>query len=230
MTQPERESRLNSERPAIRVAIVDDHAVVRRGLRAFFAAMDGIEVIDEASDGREALEMLARHEVLDVLPDVVMMDLQMPRLDGIQAIGEISTRFPTVQVVAMTSFRESERVNSALAAGAAGYLLKDADAAEVAVAVRAAHAGEVHLDPAVARMLTRSLVTRPNDLATLTDRERSVLVLVATGLNNQEIADQLVISERTARSHVSNILTKLDLASRTQAALWAIREGLVSVP
>ncbi len=213
----------------IRVAIVDDHAVVRRGLRAFFAVIDGVEVVDEAGDGREALELLSRRQALDVLPDVVMMDLQMPRMDGIEAIREIARRFPGVQVVAMTSFSESERVHAALGAGAAGYLLKDADVDEVARAVRAAYAGEVHLDPVVARMLTRSLIARPDASATLTERERDILVLVANGLNNQEIADRLVISERTARSHVSNILTKLNLSSRTQAALWAIREGLVSM-
>lgn len=215
--------------PIIRVAIVDDHAVVRRGLRAFLATMADVQVVGEASDGQEALAMLARDETLDVLPDVVMMDLKMPRLDGIGATKEISARFPSVQVVAMTSFSESERVNAALAAGAAGYLLKDADAGEVAQAVRAAHRGEVHLDPVVARTLTRSLVTGRNDAATLTDRERDILTLVAQGLNNREIADALTISERTARSHVSNVLIKLDLASRTQAALWAIREGLVTV-
>jgi DNA-binding NarL/FixJ family response regulator len=212
----------------IRVVIVDDHTVVRRGLRAFFATMDDVEVVDEASDGRAALDLLAKLETVDVLPDVVMMDLLMPRLDGIEATREIRARFPSVQVVAMTSFSESERVNAALAAGAAGYLLKDADSSEVAHAVRAAYAGEVHLDPAVARTLTRSLVTKQDHTA-LTDRERDILVLVAHGLNNREIADKLLISERTARSHVSNILTKLGVASRTQAALWAIREGLATV-
>lgn len=213
----------------IRVVIVDDHVVVRSGLRAFFAATEDIEVLDEAADGTSALALLDRLQTVSVLPDVVMMDLMMPGLDGIEATEQICQKFPGVKVVAMTSFSEPERVNAALAAGAAGYLLKDADVSEVARAVRSAFAGEVHLDPAVARVLTRALLTRQTDPSALTQRERDILTLVAQGLNNREIASHLVISERTARSHVSNILMKLGLASRTQAALWAIREGLVTL-
>jgi DNA-binding NarL/FixJ family response regulator len=216
--------------PPIRIVIVDDHTVVRLGLRAFFDATPDTVVVDEASDGREALAVLARLQVEDRLPDVVMMDLLMPNLDGIEATRIIRDRHPTVRVVAMTSFSETERVNSALSAGAAGYLLKDADATEVGHAVRAAYAGEVHLDPVVARSLTRTLTNAGADNTRLTSRERDILVLVAQGLNNQDIADRLIISERTARSHVSSILTKLGLASRTQAALWALREGLVTLP
>jgi DNA-binding NarL/FixJ family response regulator len=214
----------------IRVFVVDDHAVVRRGMRAFFATLEDIEVVGEAVDGRAALDELAVAAGGGLLPDVVLMDLVMPRLDGVSAIAAIKSAYPAVEVVAMTSFSEAERVHAALSAGASGYLLKDADADEVAAAVRAAHAGEVHLDAAVARKLTRSLVGGHEGSTALSVREREVLVLVAQGRSNQEIADDLVISERTARTHVSNVLLKLNLTSRTQAALWAIREGLVPAP
>jgi DNA-binding NarL/FixJ family response regulator len=211
----------------IGVFIVDDHAVVRRGMRAFFEMLDDIEVLDEAADGKAALDRLAVLAAQDQLPDVVLMDLLMPRMDGITATAQIRQRFPAVEVVALTSFSEAERVHAALEAGAAGYLLKDAEADEVAVAVRAAHRGEVHLDAAVARRLTSSLRAPQNNATALTPREREVLVLVGKGRSNRDIAAALVISERTARTHVSNVLTKLGLASRTQAALWAVREGLL---
>jgi DNA-binding NarL/FixJ family response regulator len=158
------------------------------------------------------------------------MDLLMPRLDGIAATTAIRQRHPDVEVVALTSFSEAERVHAALEAGAAGYLLKDAEADELAAAIRAARRGEVHLDPAVARKLTQSLVAPQHTATALTAREREVVVLVAQGKSNRDIADALVISERTARTHVSNVLIKLGLASRTQAALWAVREGLVPGP
>jgi DNA-binding NarL/FixJ family response regulator len=160
------------------------------------------------------------------------MDLLMEPMDGITATAAIKQRYPEVEVVAVTSFIEEEKVHAALEAGAAGYLLKDAEADEVAAAVRSARRGEVHLDPAVARKLTASLrsgsTASPKDL--LTEREREILLLVAQGKANKEIAAELVISERTARTHVSNILSKLDLSSRTQAALWAVREGLAPPP
>jgi DNA-binding NarL/FixJ family response regulator len=212
----------------IRVFLVDDHAVVRRGMRAFFDMLDDIEVMGEARDGRAALDELAVLAARYDLPDVVLMDLLMPRLDGIAATTAIRQRYPSVEVVALTSFSEAERVHLALAAGAAGYLLKDAEADEVGAAVRAAYRGEVHLDPVVARKLTRSLVAPHRTATALTPREREILVLVAEGKSNRDIADALVISERTARTHVSNMLIKLGLTSRTQAALWAVREGLVS--
>jgi DNA-binding NarL/FixJ family response regulator len=206
--------------PRIRVLLADDHTVVRRGLRGFFELLDDIEVVGEAEDGRRAVELV---EALG--PDVVLMDLLMPVMDGIAATAEIKARFPEVEVVALTSFIEEERVTAALEAGATGYLLKDADADDVAVAVRRAHAGEVHLDPQVARLLARRIRSRRGDTPAhepLTEREREVLALVAKGYANKEIATELDITERTARTHVSNILGKLDLASRTQAALWAI--------
>ncbi|WP_370948994.1 response regulator [Amycolatopsis sp. cg5] len=216
--------------PPIRVFLVDDHVVVRRGMRAFFDMLDDIEVLGEAPDGQSALDQLAVSAAGDKLPDVVLMDLLMPRLDGIAATRVIKKLYPHVEVVALTSFSEAERVHSALEAGAAGYLLKDAEADQVVAAVRAANRGQVHLDPAVARKLTRSLVAPQRTATALTPREREILVLVAQGKSNRDIAEALVISERTARTHVSNVLSKLDLASRTQAALWAVREGLVAGP
>ncbi|MGP3948866.1 response regulator [Streptomyces sp. 7N604] len=214
----------------IRVFLVDDHAVVRRGMRAFFDMLDDIDVLGEASDGQAALDELGVLAAQDDLPDVVLMDLLMPRVDGIAATKAIKQLYPDVEVVALTSFSEAERVHLALEAGAAGYLLKDADADEVSAAVLAAHRGEVHLDPVVARQLTRSLITPQRTATTLTPREREILVLVAQGRSNRDIAESLVISERTARTHVSHVLTKLGLTSRTQAALWAVREGLVARP
>jgi DNA-binding NarL/FixJ family response regulator len=212
--------------PRIRVLLADDHGVVRRGLRGFFELLDDIEVVGEAEDGRRAVELTG---VLE--PDVVLMDLLMPVMDGIAATAEIKRLYPDVEVVALTSFIEEERVTAALEAGATGYLLKDADADDVAVAVRRAHAGEVHLDPQVARLLATRIRSRREpalpEHEPLTERELEVLRLVAKGHANKEIAAQLNITERTARTHVSNILGKLDLASRTQAALWAIEHRIV---
>jgi DNA-binding NarL/FixJ family response regulator len=158
------------------------------------------------------------------------MDVLMPRMDGITAIRAMLAAHPGVRVVVLTSFGELERVHAALEAGASGYLLKDADPDEVAAAIRAADRGEVHLDPTVAGRLTRRLVSPPTGLAALTARERSILALVARGMSNHQIAAELYISERTARTHVSHVLAKLQLSSRTQAALVAIREGLVPPP
>jgi DNA-binding NarL/FixJ family response regulator len=206
----------------IRVLIVDDHTVVRRGLRGFFDLLDDIEVVGEAEDGQRALAMT------DALqPDVVLMDIVMPAMDGIAAIAAIKDRHPDIEVVALTSFIEEDRVTAALDAGASGYLLKDAEADDLAVAVRRAHAGEVHLDPQVARMLAQRIRSTASGHEPLTEREREVLRLVARGHSNKEIAALLDITERTARTHVSNILGKLDLASRTQAALWAIEHRAV---
>jgi DNA-binding NarL/FixJ family response regulator len=215
----------------VRVFVVDDHAVVRRGLRAYLEMVDDMEVIGEAADGQQALDGIAALVAAGRPPDVALMDLLMPGMDGVTAIAAITQRHPEMEVVAMTSFTQTDLVQGALQAGAAGYLLKDAEADEVASAIRAACRGEVHLDPAIAKQLTRSLVTpKPQTVQALTDREREVLVLEAQGLSKLEIADSLVNSERTARTHVSNILGKLGVASRTQAALLAIREGIAPAP
>jgi DNA-binding NarL/FixJ family response regulator len=221
---------LATEPAAIRVFLVDDHAVVRRGMRTFLDMLDDIEVVGEAADGQAALDEIAVLAAADELPDVVLMDLLMPRVDGVAATRAIKQRYPSVEVVALTSFSEAERIHVALSAGAAGYLLKDADADQVGEAIRAAHRGEVHLDPVVARQLTKAIAAPQQTAAALTAREREILVLVAQGKSNRDIAEALVISERTARTHISHVLTKLGLTSRTQAALWAVREGLVIGP
>jgi DNA-binding NarL/FixJ family response regulator len=215
----------------IRVMVVDDHAIVRRGLAAYIDTVPGLTMTGEAADGRQTLAELRGWQTLgEPLPDVVLMDLQMPRLGGVEATEIITRTHPEVKVVVLTSFGEAERVHAALAAGAAGYLLKDAEPEEVVLAIKAAGAGVVHLDSAAARQLARRMAAPKVGLASLTVREREILALVARGLSNQEIADRLVISERTARTHVSNMLNKLQLPSRTQAALLAIREGLIPHP
>lgn len=209
----------------IRVLLVDDHAVVRSGLRAFLELLPDMEIVGEAGDGSEALAVARR-----VAPDVVLMDLLMPRVDGITAIGRFRDELPETEVVAMTSFIEEEKVTAALEAGAAGYLLKDASADEVAAAIRSAHEGNMPLDPAVARLLAARLRRPAGDARdgteVLTDRERDVVRLVGRGMSNKEIAAELVITERTARTYVSNILGKLGLSSRTQVALWAVEHHL----
>jgi DNA-binding NarL/FixJ family response regulator len=215
----------------IGVMVVDDHAFVRRGVRAYVDTVPSFRMIGEAGDGEEALALLRRWRTTgDPMPDVVLMDLHMPKLGGVEATEAISRAHPEVKVVVLTSFGEVERVHAALAAGAAGYLLKDAEPEEVGTAIRAAAVGEVHLDSAVARQLTRRMTAPQVGLSALTAREREILALVAQGHSNREIAEQLVISERTARTHVSNVLSKLQLSSRTQAALLAIREGLITPP
>ncbi|HEY0443337.1 MAG TPA: response regulator transcription factor [Candidatus Limnocylindrales bacterium] len=213
----------------IRVLLVDDHAVVRMGLKAFLDMLDDIEVVGEASDGSEGVAMARR-----LKPDVVLMDLLMPNMDGITAIGRIKAEMPETEIVTMTSFIEEEKVTAALEAGASGYVLKDAEAEEVAAAIRAAFAGEVHLDPAVARLLAQRMRTKksPADglVEPLTDRERDVLGLLGQGMSNKDIGTRLFITERTARTYVSNILGKLGLASRTQAALWAVEHKIAEPP
>ena len=215
--------------PSVRpltVLVVDDHAVVRRGISAYFEFLDDIEMVGEAADGRQALDKLAALAVYTTTPDVVLMDLVMPRMDGLEALTEITQRYPEVAVVMMTSFGETRRVHAALEAR--GYLFKDAGPTEVAAAVRAAANDEVFIDPAVARALTREMVAPRSGIETLTERETAVLALVAQGMTNRQIATDLHISERTARTHVSNILAKLGFQSRTQAALFAVEEGLTA--
>jgi DNA-binding NarL/FixJ family response regulator len=215
----------------ISVLVVDDHAVVRRGLLAFLESEPDIDVVADANGGTQALELLARLDSEGRRPDVVLMDLKMEPLDGIESTRRLRALYKDVEVVALTSFGEDERVHAALEAGASGYLLKDADADEVAAAIRAAHRGELQLDPAVARRMLSSLqAARADDSKVeLTTREVEIVRLLGAGKTNKEIAGELEISERTARTHVSHILGKLGLSSRTQAALWAVREGLVDV-
>jgi DNA-binding NarL/FixJ family response regulator len=215
----------------IRVLVVDDHEVVRRGLLAFLGSEADIHVVGEAGGGAQALDMLAEMESAGRRPDVIVMDLQMAPLDGIESTRRIRALYGDIKVVALTSFAEEERVHAALQAGAAGYVLKDSDAHDVAAAVRAAHRGEVQIDALVARRLMSSLHHPPPDrrLSELTSRELDVLRLVAAGKPNKQIAAELTISERTARTHVSRILRKLRVSSRTQAALLAVREGIAEV-
>jgi DNA-binding NarL/FixJ family response regulator len=215
----------------IRVLVVDDHEVVRRGLLAFLDSEPDIDVVGAAGGGAQALELLASMEAEGRRPDVIVMDLQMAPIDGIESTRRIRALYDDIEVVALTSFAEEERVHGALQAGATGYVLKDSDADDVAAAVRAAHRGELQIDPVVARRLMSPLRDgRGIDrISELTSRELDVLRLVAAGEPNKRIAAELAISERTARTHVSRILRKLHLSSRTQAALWAVGEGLVEV-
>lgn len=204
--------------------MVDDHPVVRQGLRSFLSSREGIEVVGEAADGEAALEELRR-----VRPDVVLMDLVMPGEGGVAAIRRITTQYPEVRTLVLTSFSSEGDVIPAVAAGAAGYLLKDVPPAELEAAVRAAHRREATLSPEVATRVMAEVArasTTTAELDGLTPREREVLRLLAAGRSNRALAAELYVSERTVKSHVSNILSKLRLADRTQAALWAVRHGL----
>lgn len=211
----------------IRVLLADDHAVVRRGLRGYLELVDDVEIVGEAADGQSVLQGVAALAAGGRAPHVVLMDLVMPGMDGVTATRLLTERYDGIAVVAMTSYSEVERIRSALEAGASGYLLKDAEADEVADGIRRAHRGEMPLGPVVSRQLARAFSTPGRaTLDTLTAREHQVLGLLATGLSNREIACRLMISERTARTHVSSILDKLGLRSRTQAALYAMQQGL----
>ena len=209
----------------IRVLIVDDHAVVREGLRTFLELQDGIEVVGEAANGEEALDAVTQRR-----PDVVVMDLVMPKLDGVGAMRELQRRGRAPRVLVLTSFLDDERLMPAIEAGAAGYLLKNVDPAELARAVRAAHAGEALLDPSVAARLVERIAggERPGStgLAELTPREREVFERIAQGRSNKQIALELGVAEKTVKTHVGHLLAKLGVADRTQAALLAVREGL----
>ena len=208
----------------IRILIADDHTLVRAGLRALLDSEPGMEVVGEAADGVEAVDKAGSLE-----PDVILLDLVMPRKDGIEAISGICTADPDARILVLTSYTDDEKVFPAIKAGALGYLLKDSEPQELLQAIRSVYAGEPSLAPTIARKLMREL-QQPPDLPPaenpLSEREMQVLRLVAQGLSNREIGGRLVVSERTVRAHVSNILEKLHLANRTQAALYAIREGL----
>lgn len=209
----------------IRILIVDDHAVVRRGLVGLIASEPGMKVVGEAVDGLEAVE-----KTRTLLPDIVLLDLKMPRMDGLEAIAEIKSRDPEARILVLTSFDEDDQVFPALKTGALGYLLKDSTPQELLQGIRRVYEGESSLDPAIARKLVRELrePSEPEPVQELlTEREMQVLRLVAQGLTNQEIAARLFISERTVRNYVSNILGKLHLANRVQATLYALREGWV---
>jgi NarL family two-component system response regulator LiaR len=208
----------------IRVLIVDDHAVVREGLRTFLDLQDGIEVVGEAADGEEAVRAAEQ-----LRPDVVLVDLVMPRLDGVQAMRRLRERLPQARAIVLTSYLDDERLLPALRAGAAGYLLKSVEPQELARAVRAAAAGEALIDPAVAARLVEALADGRDERAEqLTPREREVLALIGRGLANKRIAAELGIAEKTVKTHVSSVLAKLGVADRTQAALYAARVGLRS--
>jgi two-component system, NarL family, response regulator LiaR len=206
----------------IRVMIVDDHTMVRRGLATFLKVFDDLELVSEAANGAAALQLCAR-----IQPDVVLMDMVMPVMDGATATEAIRQQFPTVQVLALTSFSEDDLIQRALQAGAIGYLFKDVSAEDLAQAIRAAHAGQSTLSPAALQVLLRTAnqPSVPGD--DLTAREREVLALMAEGLNNTEIAERLIVSPSTIKSHVSNILSKLAVTSRTEAVALAIRQRLV---
>jgi NarL family two-component system response regulator LiaR len=211
----------------IRVLVVDDHVIVRAGLRALLAEVSDMEVIGEAEDGAQATEM-AR----DLEPDVILMDLVMPEIDGIEAIRQIMAEHPNARVLALTSFSADDKVFPALKAGALGYLLKDTEPRDLVCAIRQVYRGESSLHPSVARKVLQEFHSpqaakkRPE---TLTERESEVLGQVAQGLTNQEIAEKLFVSEATVRTHVSNILAKLHMANRVQATLYALKTGIATL-
>jgi NarL family two-component system response regulator LiaR len=209
----------------IRVLIVDDHGVVREGLRTYLELVDDLEVIGEAANGLEAVAQVGQHK-----PDVALMDLVMPEMDGIEATRKIGAVSPSTRVIVLTSFADNEQVFPAIKAGATGYLLKDVSPGDLANAIRAVHDGETYLHPDITKRLVDQLASSSTDpkptLDELTPRETEVLQLIAQGMSNREIAHDLTISEKTVKTHVSNILSKLHLADRTQAAIYAHRHGV----
>ncbi len=217
----------------IRVLLVDDHALVRQGLRMFIEMQDDMQVVGEGSNGAEAVELAAQTQ-----PDVILLDLVMPGMDGIDAIRRILERSPLSRVLVLTSFGEDDKVFPAIRAGAQGYLLKDIQPRELIKAIREMHQGKTQLHPDIARRLLSAVTDNPpapakaapisKEMEGLTEREREVLDLIARGLSNREIAAKMVISEKTVKTHVSNLLGRLGLEDRTRAAIWALKHGLGS--
>jgi NarL family two-component system response regulator LiaR len=211
----------------IRVFLADDHAVVRKGIEALIGTEEGMEVIGSAADGEEAIAGAAQ-----LKPDVILLDLQMPRKSGLEVIAQIKERDPSARILVLTSFSDDDKVFAAIKAGALGYILKDASPHDLLVAIRNVYAGKSSLDPEIALKVIHEL-NKPSKLPPtgepLTEREMEILQLVARGMSNHQIAEELVISERTARTHISNILAKLHLANRTQAALYALRQGIAQL-
>jgi two-component system, NarL family, response regulator LiaR len=215
---------LNSSNDKIMVMLVDDHAIVRQGLRTYLELQPDIEVVGEAGDGNAAVTM-AR----DKLPDIILMDLVMPNSDGVEATRAVTTVSPSTKVIVLTSFSEDEKVFASIKAGAQGYLMKDVLPQDLVTAIRTVHRGEAQLDPEIARKLMQEF-TNPQPAAPkhdLTERELEVLTLIAHGKSNKEISEDLVLSEKTVKTHVSNILQKLHLSDRTQAAVYALRQKIV---
>jgi len=206
----------------IRIMLVDDHTMVRRGLATFLKVFSDMQLVGEAENGEAAIELCA-----EVLPDVILMDMVMPVMDGAATTRAIRQKFPHVQIIALTSFKEGKIIKSALEAGAIGYLLKDVTADDLAWAIRAAHAGRTTLSPEVAQSLVEIANQPPAPGLDLTEREREVLSLMIEGLNNTQIAGRLTVSPSTIKSHVSNILSKLGVTSRTEAVSLALRNGIV---
>lgn len=213
-----------SSNDRITVIIVDDHAIVRQGLRTYLQLQPDIEVIGEAPNGKEALAMVA-----DSLPDIVLMDLVMPVMDGVEATRAVRTLSPNTRVIVLTSFSEDEKVFASIKAGAQGYLMKDVHPSDLVTAIRTVNRGEAQLDPEIARKVMHEFAnpapTTPKH--DLTERELEVLKLIAQGKSNKDISDELVLSEKTVKTHVSNILQKLHLSDRTQAAVYALRQKIV---
>jgi two-component system, NarL family, response regulator LiaR len=224
---PEKEINPPLAAEKISVLIVDDHPIVRQGLRTLLELQNDITVAGEAENGRIACELVA-----DLKPDVVLMDLLMPEVDGITATRQITAMGQNTRVIALTSFVEDEKVIPAIQAGATSFLLKDVSPVDLLEAIRAAYRGEARLHPNVTKMLMREVAEHPAALhpiaSDLTDREREVLSLVAEGLSNSEIAERLMISEKTVKTHISNLLSKLDLKDRTRLAIFAIKNGLAA--
>ena len=206
----------------IRLLIVDDHAIVRQGLRAIIRVTADLELVGEADNGRTAVDLATT-----LKPDVVLMDLVMPELDGVTAIALIKRNQPAIRIIALTTFAEADLVLGAVQAGADGYLLKDVDVQELTGAIRTIHSGQPYLHPEATRHLLQATARPEPTPDRLTGREQEVLAFVARGLTNRQIADALAISEKTVSVHISNMLSKLGLASRTQAALYAVRIGLI---